>query len=85
VRDWINEELLTVDEVAAVLRVTGQTVRNYLTRGLLPHVKIGRRVRIARSDFEWFLSENYTGASIEGTLRSRELPPEAPVPWAPRR
>jgi excisionase family DNA binding protein len=74
VRDWMSEELLTVDEVAAVLRVTGQTVRNYLTRGLLPHIKVGRRVRIARSDFERFLSESYTGASIEQTVRSRELP-----------
>lgn len=46
------EDFMTVDEVAAVLKVNQQTVRNWITAGKLPAVHIGRRVRIRRQDFE---------------------------------
>jgi excisionase family DNA binding protein len=51
------EELLTVDEVAGLLKVNAQTVRNWLDRGELGHVRVGsRRVRIRQSDLDAFLA-----------------------------
>jgi len=55
-----NEEFLTVAEVAARLRLNDQTVRNWIDQRKLPAFRIGRRVRIARSDFERFVDGGYT-------------------------
>ncbi len=54
-----GDELMTVAEIAAVLRLNQQTIRNWIDQGRLPAVRIGRRVRIKRSDFEQLLT---TGA-----------------------
>ncbi len=48
-------EFLTVLEIATVLRVNPQTVRNWIRHGALPAVKLGRCVRIRRSDLETYL------------------------------
>jgi len=47
---------MTVAEIAAVLRLNQQTIRNWIDQGRLPAVRIGRRVRIKRSDFEQLLT-----------------------------
>ncbi|MBV9943984.1 MAG: helix-turn-helix domain-containing protein [Solirubrobacterales bacterium] len=52
---------LTVAEVADILKLNQQTVRNWIDQGSLPAVRVGRRVRIKRSDFERVLAESYTG------------------------
>jgi len=45
------DEFLTVAEVAAILKLNQQTVRNWITDGKLPAVRVGeRRVRIRRTD-----------------------------------
>jgi len=56
----IDDSFLTVAEVADTLKLNQQTVRNWIDQGFLPALRIGRRVRIRRSDFDRFLSENYT-------------------------
>jgi excisionase family DNA binding protein len=48
----MTDEFLTVDEVAARLKVNPQTVRNWIDRRALPAYRIGRRVRISRADFD---------------------------------
>ena len=45
-----EETYLTVAEVAEILKLNQQTIRNMLDRGDLPFVRLGRRVRIKRSD-----------------------------------
>jgi excisionase family DNA binding protein len=62
-----NEEFLTVNEVAAILKVNQQTVRNWIDRGELPAIRIGRRVRITRSDFERVLEQSRIGPGREAT------------------
>jgi excisionase family DNA binding protein len=37
-----REELLTVDEIAAVLRVKKPTALDYMRRGVIPAFKLGR-------------------------------------------
>lgn len=44
-----EDEFLTVAEVAALLKINEQTVRNWIDRGELSAVRAGRRVRIRRS------------------------------------
>ena len=57
------DAFLTVAEVAGILKLNQQTVRNWIDQGSLPALRVGRRVRIRRSDFERVLAEGYTGAS----------------------
>ena len=58
-----EEEYLTVAEVAANLKLNQQTVRNWIDRGELPALRVGRRVRIKRSDYERLLEDGYSGGS----------------------
>jgi excisionase family DNA binding protein len=52
------DEFLTVGEVAQLVKLNPQTVRNMTDRGELPAVRVGaRRVRIQRSDLDAFLAE----------------------------
>jgi excisionase family DNA binding protein len=55
-----EESFLTVAEVAGMLKLNQQTVRNWIDQGSLPALRVGRRVRIKRSDFERVLAEAYT-------------------------
>ena len=55
------DELLTVAEIAAELKMNQQTIRNWIDSGYLPAIRIGRRVRVKRSDFDALLEANYTG------------------------
>lgn len=55
------DEFLTVKEVAALLKLNEQTVRNMIDRGELPAVRVGsRRVRIRQSDLDAFLGAGET-------------------------
>ncbi len=51
-------DLLTSEEVAELLKVTPQTVGNYIRQGDLPAYRVGRSHRIAQSDLIHFLSQN---------------------------
>jgi excisionase family DNA binding protein len=59
----LEESFLTVAEVAELLKLNQQTVRNWIDQGSLPALRVGRRVRIRRSDLERLLEEGYTGGS----------------------
>src|SRR6201999_3541118 len=61
-----DETYLTVAEVAGILKLNQQTVRNWIDQGSLPALRVGRRVRIRRADFERILAEGYTGGSGSG-------------------
>jgi excisionase family DNA binding protein len=53
-----RDEFLTVAEVAQLLRLNQQTVRNWIDQGSLPAIRVGaRRVRIRRTDLDAFLME----------------------------
>jgi excisionase family DNA binding protein len=56
------DEFLTVAEVASTLKLNQQTVRNWIDQGSLPAFRVGRRVRIRRSDFQRILDESYSGS-----------------------
>jgi excisionase family DNA binding protein len=58
-----NTEFLTVAEVAELLKLNQQTVRNWIDAGTLPALKVGRRVRIRRADLEAKLEAGRTTAA----------------------
>jgi excisionase family DNA binding protein len=60
----MTDDFLTVDEVAARLKVNSQTVRNWIDRGALPAYRIGRRVRISRADFDEFVARGSTSGTV---------------------
>lgn len=57
-----EESFLTVAEVAELLRLNQQTVRNWIDAGSLPAIRVGRRVRIKRSDLNRILESGYRGS-----------------------
>jgi excisionase family DNA binding protein len=62
-----EDSFLTVAEVAEMLKLNQQTVRNWIDQGSLPAIRMGRRVRIKRSDFDRVLAESYSpGTAVSG-------------------
>ena len=58
------EPLLTVVEVAGLLRLQPSTVRAYSERGSLPHVRIGGRLRFRRADVARWIDQRSSGAAL---------------------
>jgi excisionase family DNA binding protein len=56
----LEDTFLTVAEVADMLKLNQQTVRNWIDQGSLPALRVGRRVRIRSSDLERLLDEGST-------------------------
>ena len=55
------DDFMTVAEVASVLKLNQQTVRNWIDQGTLPALHIGRRVRIRRADFDALIEASVIG------------------------
>lgn len=51
------EKLYTMPEVAKILKVALQTVRNFIERGDLMATKLGGAVRITESDLKAFIEK----------------------------
>ena len=64
-RNDLDESFLTVAEVAEVLKLNQQTIRNWIDQGSLPAIRIGRRVRIRRSDFKRLIEDGYSAGPAE--------------------
>jgi excisionase family DNA binding protein len=60
-----TEPFLTVAEVAELLKLNQQTVRNWIDQGSLPALRVGRRVRIRRADLDRLLE---SGSTISGRI-----------------
>ena len=74
----LDESFLTVAEVAEMLKLNQQTVRNWIDQGSLPALRVGRRVRIKRSDLTRVLDEGY---SAGGAAAAQEVGPSAEDFW----
>ncbi len=75
---------MTVAEVAQQLKLTEQTVRNWIDQGSLPAVRLGsRRVRIWRDDFERLIQDGYSGRAAVPRLRTNIWEDEVPDPALP--
>jgi len=54
----MNDTFLTVREVAKILRISTLTVYEYIKRGELSALRIGRYYRIDKSDLNSFISNH---------------------------
>ena len=82
-----EESFLTVAEVADMLKLNQQTVRNWIDQGSLPALRVGRRVRIraptssgtrrstrrarVRPGGRWALAEDFWGGEPVGVADAR--------------
>jgi excisionase family DNA binding protein len=69
-----SQEILTVDEIAEELRLTSQTIRNWIKSGLLPAAQVRHVYRVRREDLDAMLSQQQGRSGPLGTHRD---------PWAP--
>ena len=61
-RNTAQPRFMTVDEVAAVLRVSSMTVYRLINAGQLPAVRIGRSFRVRLDEFDRYLAAHQTKA-----------------------
>jgi excisionase family DNA binding protein len=59
----MSDEVFTVGEVAAILKLSEQTIRNWIDAGCLPALRIGRLVRIRREVLQGILTD---GLRVDG-------------------
>jgi len=55
-----DEEYLTIEEIAKRLKVKPFTVRDWIRKQELPAYKVGRTLRVKKSDFEEFMKKHRT-------------------------
>jgi excisionase family DNA binding protein len=53
-----GDEFYTIEEIATKLKVTRQTIHNWIRDGRLASIKVGRARRIPASAFEQFLAKS---------------------------
>lgn len=58
----MDSDLLTVPEAAALLRLKISTIRAWVCQRKIPYVKLGRLVRIRRSDAEAYITSRIVPA-----------------------
>jgi excisionase family DNA binding protein len=63
-RDF-GEPLLTVGEVATVMRVSNMTVYRLIKSGQLSAIRVGKNYRIRRSDVERYLTDRAVNTATE--------------------
>jgi excisionase family DNA binding protein len=54
----VDTQLLFIEEVAALARVSAETVRFWVRRGKLPSVRPGRRRMVRRDELDAFLARD---------------------------
>ena len=69
------DDLLTVREVADLLRVTPMTVYRAIEAGTLKHLRFGRTIRIARSDLEEYTQAQTRVPRTRQTDKTRNRAP----------
>ena len=63
-----SQRLLTVAEVARILRTSTKTVRRRIASGALPHVREGRLLRVLADDLDRYLAANRHFSDVSGTM-----------------
>ena len=74
-----DEDFLTVNDVAELLQLNQQTVRNWIDAGKLPAVRAGRRVRVRRTDLEQLIGVPTTVEEQAQQPKKRASKPKTPA------
>ncbi len=54
-----NNDVLTVEEVAEILRVSAGTVRKLIKDGKLKSFRAGLQIRVKRADLDRYMNSSY--------------------------
>lgn len=78
-----SDEFLTIQEVAELLKVNPQTVYNWIDRGEISAVRLGkRRVRIRQADLDAFIEVGSTPAVVSTLEPQPEVDEGSITAWA---
>ena len=66
---YSGDELLTVDDVAALFKVSRMTIWRWCNSGRLPAFKIGREWRIHRRELDALVQQQMKAANANGHTR----------------
>ncbi len=72
--------LMTVPQVAAELQVTAQTIRNWISHGTLPAVRIGRAYRVRREEVDALIQRAQADSASLATRRDLWDPTTTTLP-----
>lgn len=68
------EKLLTVDEVAGLLRVKPSVVEYWIYTRSIPYIKIGKQVLFDKEDLkEWIQKQKRGAISLDSARRLKEV------------
>jgi excisionase family DNA binding protein len=56
-----GEVVLTLREAAAKLRISERTLRSYVKRGIIPHLRLGRNILFPLRPLERWIENNTRG------------------------
>jgi excisionase family DNA binding protein len=74
-----NNEILTIEEVAAYLRLTPQTIYKWAQEKRIPAVKLGKEWRFRRSVIDrWFDDQLQGGDAALGSLKGADRTEQRP-------
>lgn len=60
----MNEQLYTIPEVAKYLKMSKSKVYAMVQRGTIPHIRIGKNVRIRDTDLTKWLEKHQEGETV---------------------
>ncbi|MFA5785525.1 MAG: helix-turn-helix domain-containing protein [Actinomycetota bacterium] len=63
---YLDDRLLTVDEVAGVMRVSNMTVYRLIKAGHLGAIRVGKNYRIRSADVDRYLSDRFVRVQGQG-------------------
>jgi excisionase family DNA binding protein len=63
-----GSELLTIAEAAGLLRLKPSTLRAWILRRKLPYCKVGRLVRIRRTDVDALIAASFVPSRAENDV-----------------
>ena len=63
-----NQELMTIEELAKLLKVSTRTIRRVIKRRELPVIRIGRQFRFRRQDIDdWLDSQTMSKSEVDNS------------------
>lgn len=68
-------QLLTYEEVASILQLHPQTLRQWVSNGKFPHLKIGVTVRFSRTMIEQYIQSSLVGPCLDEDLQEGMIVP----------
>jgi excisionase family DNA binding protein len=76
-----DQQLLTVEQIAAEFQLTSQTIRNWIKSGALPAIKVGHVFRVRREDLDAMMRRHQGETAPLGIHRDLWAPETLGLPY----